>query len=223
MAVGYNPSIVTNGLVGYWDAANIKSYPGSGTTWNNLASSSNGTTLVNSPTFSTSNSGYFTFNGSTQYATVAGNPLNANSYTKCIWFYLNATADNNLMSQDDGAGSGHYMFFGGASKLYCGHTSWTGFPYTYPSSRNFSNSTWYFVALTFNTTDGMSLYVNGNLDSTYTAQKTAPIGTGCNFGCYAAAGNLLNGRISQASIYNKTLTAAEVSQNFNAQRGRYGI
>ena len=219
MSIGYGPRVVTSGLVLALDAADRNSYPGSGTTWTDLTGRGNNGTLTNSPTFS---NGYFTFNGSTQYGTISGSPLNVSNYTKCVWFYLNATADNNLLSKDDGANTGHYMFFGGTSKLYCGHTSWPGFPNTSPSSANFSNSRWYYVALTFNTTDGMSLYINGVLDSTFTTYKTAPVGTGCNFGSYGV-GNLLNGRIAQASIYNRTLTAAEISQNFNALRGRFGI
>ena len=219
MSVYAGPEIINDALVLCLDAVNTKSYSGSGTTWTDLSGIGNNGTLVNSPTYGNS---WFTFNGTTQYATVSGSPLNVTSYTKCVWFYLNATADNNLLSQDNGLNSGHYMFFNSTSKLYCGHTSWTGFPTTYPSTANFSNSTWYFVALTFNTTDGMSLYINGSLDSTYTAQKTAPVGTGCNIGSYGT-GNLLNGRIAQASIYSRTLTAAEIRQNFNALRGRFGI
>ena len=33
----------------------------------------------------------------------------------------------------------------------------------------------------------------------------------------------LNGNISQVSVYNRALSAAEISQNFNAMRGRYSI
>jgi hypothetical protein len=33
----------------------------------------------------------------------------------------------------------------------------------------------------------------------------------------------LAGNISQVSIYNRALSAAEVSQNFNAMRGRFNI
>jgi hypothetical protein len=31
------------------------------------------------------------------------------------------------------------------------------------------------------------------------------------------------GNIAQASIYNRALSSAEVSQNFNALRGRFGV
>lgn len=220
MGLNHSPRIVTNGLTFCLDAVNKKSYPGSGTTWTDLSTNGYNGTLVNSPTYETS---WFTFNGTTQYATISGSPLNVTSYTKCVWFYFNTTADNNLISQDDGVGTGHYMFFGGTSKLYCGHTSWAGFPNTYPSTANFSDSTWYYAVLTFNTTDGMALYINGILDSTYTTLKTAPVGTGCNLGCYSTEGNLLNGRLAQVSLYNRSITASEVSQNFNALRGRFGL
>ena len=38
-----------------------------------------------------------------------------------------------------------------------------------------------------------------------------------------AAGQCFNGKIAQASVYNRALTAAEIQQNFNATRGRYGL
>ena len=63
----YGPNMVTDDLVLALDATNVQSYPGSGSTWYNLAGTQN-TTLYNSPTHSTSNGGYLQFNGSTQYA-----------------------------------------------------------------------------------------------------------------------------------------------------------
>ena len=51
------PKIVTNGLVGYWDAASKRSYPGSGTTWTDLSKEGNGGTLTNGPTPRTSHGG----------------------------------------------------------------------------------------------------------------------------------------------------------------------
>lgn len=209
-------SIVTNGLTLHLDGS---VYPGSGSTWADQSGNANDATLINSPTYSSLNGGYFTFNGSTQRATVAGTPLTTTTYTKSIWFYLNATADNNLISSDTG---GHYMFFGGSNKLYSGHTAWTGFPNTYGSTATFVNSTWYFVTLTFNTTDGMSLYINGTLDSTYTAQKTAATSGVVNLASYGT-GNLLNGRIGKVLCYNRSITSTEVLQNYNATKSNYGL
>lgn len=211
--------IVSSGLVVQLTGA---SYPGSGTTWTDLINSDNNATLVNSPVYSSANGGYFTFaSASSQYATLAGSPLTTTSYTKSCWFYLNSVVDNNLISYSDPGG--HYMFFGATSTLYCGHTAWTGFPTTFASTTTFATSRWYNVSLTFNTTDGMFLYVNGALDNSYTAQKTAPTASQCNLACYAAGGNLLNGRIGEVLIYNRSLTATEVSQNFNTSKNLYGF
>jgi len=217
ITIGSN--IVEDGLVVQLTGS---SYPGSGSTWTDLVGGDNNATLVNSPVYSSNNGGYFTFdNTATQYATLAGSPLNTNSYTKSVWFYLNGTNDNNLASFSDPGG--HFMFFNATNKLYCGHTAWTGFPTTYPSTASFSNFTWYNAVLTFNTTDGMKLYINGALDSSYTAQKTAVTATGMNLACYAPGGNLLRGRIAEVLIYNRSLTIGEVQKNFNATRSLFGI
>ena len=64
MAVGYNPRIVTDGLVLALDAGNTKSYPGSGSTWTDLIGG-RGATLTGSPTHTEN---YLSFDGSTQYA-----------------------------------------------------------------------------------------------------------------------------------------------------------
>jgi len=217
MAVAYNPKIVTSGLVLALDAANVKSYPGSGTTWTDLSGAGNNGTLSNSPTFSSNNGGIFTFNGTNQYATCSGTPLNVTNYTKTVWFKLSNLATlNNLVS-----GAGHFMYFASSNKLYCGHSDWGNYQ-AYPSTTTFSTGIWYQASLTFNTTDGMVLYVNGVQDSTYTAQKTAAASGSVQIGAFTSS-YLLTGDVGQVLIYNKTLTAAEISQNFNALRGRYGI
>jgi hypothetical protein len=215
---------VVDGNLTLWvDAGQITSYSGSGPTWTDLSGNGTSFTLVNSPTFNSLDSGgsiRFT-SASTQYGTGSGTPVGLTAYTKSIWFKLASVTDNNLLSSSVG---GHFMFFGGTSKLYAGHTAWAGFPTTYSSTANFSLGIWYNVCLTFDTTNGMTLYINGVQDSTYTIQKTGPSGTGqCNIGSFAPGGNLLNGSIAQAMIYNRVLTADEVLQNFNALRRRYNI
>jgi len=215
--------VINSNLTMWVDAGQTASYSGSGTNWVDISNSGSNVSLVNSPTFNSLNAGgAFRFNSSlTQYGTGAGTPVGLTAYTKSIWFNLNSLADNNLISSSVG---GHFMFFGGTSKLYSGHTAWAGFPTTYPSTANFSVGVWYNVCLTFDTTNGMTLYINGVQDSVYTAQKTAVSGTGqCNLGCFAPGGNLLNGVIAQAMVYNRVLTADEVSQNYNALRRRFNI
>lgn len=212
------PDIVTDGLTLLLDAGYVSSYPRSGSRWDDLSFSGNNGTLVNTPTFSSSNNGYLTFNGSNQYVNVAGTPVGITAYTKNIWFYLNSIADNNLLSSDTG---GHFMYFAGSNKLYCGHSNWSNYG-VYPSTTSFSNGVWYNVCLTFDTTNGFILYVNGVQDSTYTAQKTPVSGNGSTrIGSYGAGGNLLNGRVSIAMTYNRVLSSTEVLKNYNSLSSRF--
>lgn len=221
MGISYNSSIVSSGLVLCLDAGNPKSYSGSGSTWTDLSQRGNTATLVNGPTYSNSNGGSIVFDGSNDYGTCTGgasNPLNVTSYTKSVWFKLSSLAtNNNLVS----ANPGHFMYFAGGNKLYCGHSDWGNYA-AYPSTTTFSIGIWYNVCLTFNTTDGMVLYVNGLRDSTYTALKTQAAGSGIEIASFAA-GNFLTGSIAQIQVYNRSITETEVQQNFNALRGRFGI
>lgn len=57
MSYHNGPKIVSEGLVLYLDAANSKSYSGTGTTWTDLSGNSNNATLVNGPTYSSLNGG----------------------------------------------------------------------------------------------------------------------------------------------------------------------
>jgi hypothetical protein len=69
----------------------------------------------------------------------------------------------------------------------------------------------------------MKLYINGALDSSYTAIKTAFTGDGStNIACYGA-GNLLNGRMAKVYCYNRSLTNTEVLQNYNVDKAQFGL
>lgn len=216
------PDVVSSGLTLLLDAANSTSYPGTGSTWTDLSIPADNITLYNSPTFTSTAPSYFTFNGSDQYGSSTNTGVvNSTAYTKIVWFYLNGYQDNNLFS-----GDGHFIYMGPNSgvdkKIYCGHADWPVFT-DFGSSATINLNTWYNVCLTFSTTNGMALYINGILDSTYTARKTAHSGTGTVSVAAYVNGNLLNGRLSKVICYNRELTAAEALQNFNVDRARFGL
>ena len=223
MAIFYNPRTITDGLVLALDAANTKSYPGSGTTWTDLSGRGNTGTLENSPSYNISNGGSLSFNGTTQRV-VCGNAANLQITVGTISAWFNANngnsgyngiiakqlawslfvADNVLNTYDWGAA-------GGAERN-------TGI--------TVGNSTWNYAAMTFTETVGTPsnnaiIYLNGNPVLTTTVKHlnhTVQVQIG-----EANSSQFFGGNISQASIYNRALSAAEVSQNFNATRGRYGI
>jgi hypothetical protein len=215
--------VVDNSLTMWIDLAQDNSYSGTGTTIYDISPlASANLTLYNSPVYNRLDyGGSVSFNGSNQYALGSGTPLGLTAYTKSFWMKLfNYSGNNNTVSSYLG---GHFCYFAATNKLHCGHADW--YNYTiYPSATSFSLNQWYHVCLTFDTTNGMKLYVNGSLDSSYNGILTPVPGTGqVDLACYNAGFNLLAGSISQVMIYNRVLTADEAAQNFDACKRRYNI
>lgn len=210
-----------NGLTLWLDAGNISSYSGSGATWTDLSSPADNITLVGSPIFTSTNPEYFTFNGTTQSGSGSGNTVPSTAYSKVVWFYLNAVADNNLLSSSDG---GHYMFFGGTNQLWVGNANIV--PYTgagaFGSNVTFTTATWYMAAVTFTTSTGIKLYVNDVLDNSDPAYTTAHTGNSSTNIARFGVGNFLNGRIAYALAYNREITLTEVKEIYNSTRERFG-
>jgi hypothetical protein len=80
------PHIVTDGLILSLDAANNKSYPRSGTTWNDLSGNGNNGTLVNGPTFSSANGGSIVFDGTNDVVSTTLVQTFVNELTVETWY-----------------------------------------------------------------------------------------------------------------------------------------
>ena len=216
MGITYNPSIVSSGLVLALDAGNPKSYPGSGTTWTDLSGRGNNGTLVGSPTYSSSNGGEIILNGTTQYINVPTPNLSATNYTVfCASRYNTSPSgriingySNNWLVGHWGATTENYYAEGWVSSVSAG-----------AGDTNYRiHSATGDISL-----DSYQLFVNGTLTAgPNTGGSQGPNGFG--IGRYAPGNSeYSNARVSFLFAYNRVLTAAEVSQNFNALRGRYGI
>lgn len=233
MAISYNPSIVTSGLVLAIDVANPKSYPGSGSTVFDLSGNGNHMSLTNSPTY-TSNS-YFAFNGTTQYASVAdAASLNfgTGDFTALIWvsgisgypgtnkspIYKGARFDGNLagwsMTWAFSPQDLYFIFSDGSTGRLEGRTipnsglnGWTG---TKLLGMQRNGTTCYQV------NNGVRTSV-GSYSATITS--TSPI----YFGYNAYYSSYLAYNLHGVQIYNKALSDTELLQNFAAYRGRFGI
>lgn len=234
MSLSHSPSIVRNGLVLYLDPANSRSYPGTGTTWTDLSGNGNNATLTNSPTYSTSNNGIFTFNGSTQYATVTntngfGNAGLSPNQTMSIWYNQN---DNNSFDFLCGfRNDSNYDFFlliidtGSGNTLEARiRTSNVGID-TNVSYLDSYNNTWKNITLSVNGSS-IKTYIDGSLLNS-TNSLTGNYGaTSTNFSIGAHPVDQAwkaNGSIGTVLFYNRQLSDAEVRQNFNATKGRYGL
>ena len=213
-------SLVTSGMTLNLDAGNASSYPGSGDTWFDLSDYEADVTLYNNPVFNTVPPKYLDFNGSSQYGVASKSGiLSATSYSKSAWFFWRGYGTNNNIVS--GSGGGHFMFGAAQNKIFCGHSDWSNY-IAFPSITTIDLFTWYYATLTFDTTNGMSLYINGILDNTYDAVKTGLPGNGSIEIASFAGSNLLYGALGKVHCYDRALSASEVLQNFNATKAEYG-
>jgi hypothetical protein len=106
------PGIVTDGLVLSLDAANKKSYPGSGTAWTDLSGAGKSGTLTNGPVFSSDNVGIIDFDGSNDYIQLQSDgtgTFNNQIFSLGMWFKVDVLkAYNVLFSYDYTAHSAPY-------------------------------------------------------------------------------------------------------------------
>lgn len=220
MALIYSPNIVRSGLVLALDAADRNSYPGSGTTWTDLAGTSNGT-LVNGTTFNTNNGGYFVLDGSNDYIsnsssnTVKNTISGTNSWTLDMWLYV--------------IGDQSYMPYFNKGGYYEGITihggrfeGGNGTNYFDVTLGGVSYNIWSLYTVTYDSTT-LKAYINNSSISSYS--WSYGFGTGSsysiNWGTFWA--NTLHGNIAAAKLYSRALSAAEVAQNYNAVKSRFGL
>jgi hypothetical protein len=218
MSVFAGPEIVNSGLVLSLDAGNTKSYPGSGTTWTDLSGNARNATKggSQSPTYPSWNpAGYFEFTGG----------VNGDNYSRFTVTTPAMTALTVFTYHYSTQAGGHVLRHTTES-MQIGPDGYTaGLLYNdVACSRLDTLNTWISDALTFNGTV-LRGYRNGVQYSTVTRGSTATIAGGTlNIGSrsdnYAAH---YVGRIAMVMIYSQVLSAAEIQQNFNALRGRFGI
>ena len=221
MGLSHSPSLVMNGLVLCLDAANTKSYPGSGTTWTDLSGRGNTGTLENSPSYNSSNGGSISFNGTTQRV-VCGNAANLQITVGTISAWFNANNGNSSYNGIIAKQNAWGLFV--ADNILVTY-DW-GNSAERTTGITVGNSTWNYVAMSFTETVGTPsnnaiVYLNGSPVLTTTVRHsnhTVQVMVG-----EANSSQFFGGNIAQASVYNRALSAAEIQQNFNALRGRFGI
>jgi hypothetical protein len=113
--IGYRDTI-TNGLILNLDAANTKSYPGSGTTWTDLSQYKSNGTLTNGPTFSSTNGGGITFDGTNDFVLLTSGAAlltQTSNITMEIWFYKTGIGLNYRLFYNGNSGANGYGFYTG--------------------------------------------------------------------------------------------------------------
>ena len=229
----YPPQPVTLGLVYYIDAGNVSSYSGTGSSINNIAGTAPGASAINSsPAFtSAGQSSYFTFNGSTQYiltANLIGQSLSSNITIEC---WVNTSTDNGVVVTEQGELPVNTGWHDSQIEIVSGNLEVATWEYTVgaggtvvgPVTRN----VWQQYALTQNATTTTG-YINGSTTASV-AHVRAFSAPGLYYGIMLGDttslgdGSYLAGNWSILKVYNRALTQAEVQQNYNSLKGRYGL
>ena len=228
-------AIVTNGLVLNLDAGFTPSYPTTGTTWYDVSSSGNNGTLTNGPTFNSANSGSISFDGVDDYATAnypssfLGNP----SFSIGGWFKRSGTWNSGATWGIGNGGTNintyNWSYDNTIGIDLYGNTTFNTF-------QTYSLTEWKYIIWTYNgstfTTSNVIIYING---TPYTGNNLTVIresgnipnvvGSSLALGRVSSNENQYYGKpvIGNFQMYNRVLSQSEITQNFNAQKGRFGL
>lgn len=212
----YMPNISTYNMIARYDAGEPSSYSGTGTTWTDISGNSNNGTLVNSPTYSSTYGGGFQFNKSNTYVTLPTGLLTGNDFTVIMWL------------KGDGTGGGQTLFGNypaGNLQMFYG-TSYIGM-YLANSTAYADAGIWYtsnivqFAALRSGT--NLEIYLNGTLIRV--GSSSASLGGSVPFriGTNTSGGEQFGGSIYTCQAYNSALTSADIVQNYQSLRTRFGV
>lgn len=246
MSANLGPNGIENGLVLALDAADRNSYPGTGTTWYDLSGNGNNVTLYNSPTWNSN--GYFSLNGTNNYikttstinlgiynavtvfATFKPRSYPASGTTK---FICELSTDFNsfqygfVWTYNDPSASQNYEIFTSVKGN-------VGYNLGVWNKNNYNDLTWKLNAAIFDKSQasvetslynqGVSANVISNPVAGYTANNTNNFGDDYLFiGCRAGNSYFTDLDIANFLIYNRALTATEISQIYNQTRTRFGL
>jgi hypothetical protein len=221
----YTGGIVTNGLVLNLDAGKQDSYPRSGTTWRDISGNGRNATLVNGPTFSNENAGSIALDGTNDYGT-CNIPAGSADFTYSIWMRRVSTATGLLFvfgKYTDTVSRGCMLFIQNNILAFRIGAAGSGFAQVTFSSP-ITGSNWTNISVSVNRTSNALLYRNGVFDVQGDISSQQGNVPNLDYIGSLTGGNwFLNANLGTIQVYNRALSATEISQNFNALRGRYGI
>lgn len=235
-------NIITEGLKLWLDAGNTLSYPGSGTVWNDLSGNGNNGTLVNGVAYSTANGGVMSFDGVNDYVNLGLNfdYERTQPFTMGEWIYCksNGTFVSLIGNQASTPYSGR-GFYGGIEYQTSNRVAFilrnlSGGQRIYVATTTaVTLNAWNYIMITYDGSsdaNGVNFYINGISQPKTIIQNdlasTTKSGIATTLGGRPFTGSgdgWQNDRVNDATIYNRTLSAFEVLQNFNVTRNKYGI
>jgi hypothetical protein len=232
--ISYYGGIVTNGLILDLDAAKRDSYPGTGTTWRDISGQGYTGTLTNGPTFNSNNGGYIVFDGVDDRVSRTGAINTGNNFTVNAWIYptVLGTTRRSIVGNSYNYNTRNGWFFctsgGGINNTFFLSVG-ADAAYRVAAADTLSINTWQYVtAVVANGGGTITLYRNGQSTNTSLSFLSSGTITYADTEFHIgfrqiALPDPYTGNIAQVSIYNRALTDAEILQNYNATKGRFGL
>lgn len=213
MGTKYNPRIISSNIQIYYDAANTRSYIGSGTTLSNLISSSYSGTLQSGTAFSSSDNGSFYLDGVNDYISLTLPALT--EWTFCFWINIKVAASSEIQFlSTNGDPTGLSMY----SNVY---NIWNGGSNN--STTNVITNTWHLLTFA-NSNSANQCKININNDITKTFISSNQIYSGAaQIGAINSTSRNLNANIATFICYDRYLSDSEIAQNYISLKNRYGI
>lgn len=228
MAFGNGPRIVTDGLVLALDASDRNSYVSGSTIWRDVSGNNNSGSLVNGPTFSTGSGGAIVFDGTNDSISFPTITFTNTPYTIEISGNITGLLES---------GANRRSIFGNVS--YAGEFSNTNtyftnitvnsvdtyFNFGFGTAGNIVTGSNFHWVFTLDSSKNVFIYLNGRSITSANTQLTSYTNissTFTRFGIWTTVRPYV-GNLYLARMYNKALSAAEVLQNYNAQKSRFDL
>jgi hypothetical protein len=218
--------IVTDGLILNLDAGNVSSYPESGSTWTDLSNSQYNSNIYNGSSYVNN---FLTVNGSTSYIDSGVSTVNSNSISYSIGGWCKII-DNSIANRIYGRGANNWSIT--ITWLKSSGVITFGVVTTNPTTSAYycSTTTTYSVGQVIHimaiwdcVNKLLLIYINGLFNNSLSLSSNILRAPSTGGWVVGTAGDYYPASVSTFNVYNRVLTAAEVSQNFNVLRGRYGI
>ena len=231
MTTEYNtPKIVTDNLVLYLDAANTKSYSSGSGTWNDMMGDNDGT--IEGATYVPSSPKHFSFDGSNDYIQFDQYDFGT---AFSLFAFINPTSYGTIRTlfsntSSGGSGDGITCFLNGwntsNNKMYIEYGNGSSGTTLNSDTNTITNGVWQSVTFNFDKGNNTgSLYNNTTLFASSTSiNLNSDLNREFRMGRFGGGSAYwYPGLIGVYMIYNRVLTAAEVKQNHNALKGRFGL
>jgi hypothetical protein len=192
-----------------------------------LSGNGNNGTLVNGVGYSGDNLGSLSFDGVNDYVNCGTvNFSSGTSVSVEVWVNPGSTQNQfaDILDYNHGGGGGFVIQQNSTSTNQYYFAYWNGSSFDITPTITLSTSSYNHLIFTKSGTSVLG-YLNSQNTVNYTGSSVIGLsGRTLHIGRFVAgAGREFNGNISSVKVYNRALTAAEIQQNYNATRSRYGI